>query len=426
MHGRGAEAAHAAGGVDRDVAAADHDHRLAGEVGRFVELHAAEEVERRQHAAELLARDVQARRDGGAGREQHGVEAVRPERAEVLDARVRLDLDADRGHVRDVALDDLGGKAVARDREAERAARLRCRLEDLHAVALAAQLPRGGEAGRPRADDRDALAGRLAGLDTRAGAGRVVRVADEALDPADRQRALEVAARAALLARRVAGAAEAADERRRLEHELERLLVLAAAHERDVAVRLDPGRAGIRARRGAGALDERLLRHRLRERDVRGAAGDELAVELVRHRHRARGLALAAPGAEARVDEARLLLDLDGEAAAVVAEDPLDLGVGQHRQVRVMRRRRHLRRRDAARAVERGEDLAEQDHLAADRRLLLDDEHAVAHRAELQRRLHAADAAADDERVVLRAAVAVAAVRRAHARSAGPSGSRAS
>jgi len=128
-----------------------------------------------------------------------------------------------------------------------------------------------------------------------------------------------------------------------------------------------------------GALDERLLRHRLREGDVGGTPRDELAVELVGYRDRAGELALAAAGTERLVDEARLAADGRVEAAVSVACDPADLGAGKNGDVRVVHRRGHLRRRDTARAVERREDLAEQDHLAADARLLLDDEHLVAH-----------------------------------------------
>ena len=80
--------------------------------------------------------------------------------------------------------------------------------------------------------------------------------------------------------------------------------------------------------------------------------------------------------------------------------DGRHLRLGQDGDVGVVSGRRHLRGRDAAGAVEGGEDLAEQDHLAPDRRLLLDHQHAVAHVAELDRGLHAADPAADDQRVV--------------------------
>ena len=82
--------------------------------------------------------------------------------------------------------------------------------------------------------------------------------------------------------------------------------------------------------------------------------------------------------------------------------DALDLAVGQGRDVGVVDGRRHLRRRDAARAVEGREDLAEQDHLPADAGLLLDEQDPVAHVAELEGGLHAADPGADDEDVVVR------------------------
>ena len=80
---------------------------------------------------------------------------------------------------------------------------------------------------------------------------------------------------------------------------------------------------------------------------------------------------------------------------------PVDLAVGLRGDVRVVDRRGHLRPGDAARAVQRREDLAQQDHPSADARLLLDEQHLVAHVAELDRRLHAADAAADHQDVVV-------------------------
>ena len=98
--------------------------------------------------------------------------------------------------------------------------------------------------------------------------------------------------------------------------------------------------------------------------------------------------------------------DLGVVGAVAVAADALDLGVGEDVDVGVVDGGGHLGGGDAAGAVERGEDLAEQDHLAADAGVLLDDEHLVAHVAELEGRLHPADAAADHESVVLAHAVA--------------------
>ncbi len=54
------------------------------------------------------------------------------------------------------------------------------------------------------------------------------------------------------------------------------------------------------------AVDDRLLRHGLREGDVGRAAGDQVRVELVRHGDRAGGLALLAAGAGVDVHEPRL------------------------------------------------------------------------------------------------------------------------
>ena len=304
-------------------------------------------------------------------------------------------------------------------------------LVDLDAVALARELPGGGEAGRARAHDGDLLAVLLGLLDRPSASGLAVPlVGDEALEAADRQRALELAARALALAGRVARAPERADQRRRLQDQVERLVVLAAAHARDVAVRLDARRALVAARRDALARDDGLLRHRLREGDERRPPRHHVGVVLVRHGDVAGHLALAAAGAGGLVDELGLLLDLGvvaGGAVAVpvaaVAADRLHLGVGHHVDVGVMDGGAHLGGGDAAGAVERGEDLAEQDHLAADARLLLDDQDLVAHVAELERRLHAADAAADDERVVVLAGLGC--VHHAAAFPAGPRPARA-
>ena len=144
----GAEPARAARRVDRDVAAADHDDGLAGEVRRCAELDVAQERERARDAGEVLAGNAQASRGRRAGRDQDGVVAVALERVEIVDPRARRDLDAGIGDVRDIALDHLGRQPVRGDREPKRAAgHGRC-FEDLHAVALARQQPRGGEARR--------------------------------------------------------------------------------------------------------------------------------------------------------------------------------------------------------------------------------------------------------------------------------------
>ncbi len=338
-----------------------------------------------------------------AGRHKDGVEAVVLERGDVVDPRVRLDLDADRRDVGDVVVDDVVGEAIGRDAEAEHAARPWRRLEDLDAIALACELPGGGEAGRARADDGDLLAVLLGLLDRLGLRLAVSLVGDEALQAADRQRAFELPARALLFARRVARASERTHERRRLEHQIERLVVLTAAHTGDVAVRFDAGRALVGARRDALACDDSLLRHSLRKGDVRCPPRDHVGVELVGHGDVAGHLALATAGAGGLVDELGFLRDPGVVGAVAVGADALDLGVGHDIDIGVMDGGGHLRRGDAARAIECREDLAQQDHLAADAGVLLDDKDLVAHVAELERRLHPADAAADHQSVVLHA-----------------------
>ncbi len=396
--------------VHRHVAATDDHHALPLEVGRPVEPDVAQETEAGDHSGCLLAGHPEAGRPGRAGRQQDGVVPLALERLEVVDPRVGHDLDAERGHVADVLLDDLLGQAVHRDRLAKESAGLGRRLDDLHPVALAGELPSGGQPRRPRAHDRHALAVGRRRLDAGPVVRGVVALGDEALEPPDRQRALEVIPRALRFAGRVAGSPEGADERRRVQHELERLLVLAAADERDVAVGLDPRRAGARAGRRALAGDDRLLRHGLRKRDVGRSARDEVGVELVGHGHRAHLLALLAAGAGGGVDVPRLLAHRGVEAPRVVPANALHLAVGDRGDVRVVDRRGHLRARDAARAVQRREDLAQQDHPSTHARFLLDQQDLVAHVAELQRRLHAPDAGPDHQRVVLHAVSAPAAL----------------
>ena len=106
--------------------------------------------------------------------------------------------------------DHLGRQPVGRDGEAQEAAGLGRRLEDPDAVADAGQLPGGGQAGRAGADDRDPLPVRGRHRHARAVEVLVVPVVGEALEPADRQGALQLAAGALGLARGVAGPPEGA------------------------------------------------------------------------------------------------------------------------------------------------------------------------------------------------------------------------
>ena len=153
----------------------------------------------------------------------------------------------------------------------------------------------------------------------------VVPVRDESLEQLDFRSVADFLSRALGLARSVAGSPQASDERRILHDQVERLLEIPPPRERDVAVRLDAGGARVGARRRALAVDDRLLRHGLRKRDVRGAPRDEIEVEIVRHGDRADLLAVLAAGAFGEIDEGGLLHDRRLEGPVAVPADILDL-----------------------------------------------------------------------------------------------------
>ena len=82
------------------------------------------------------------------------------------------------------------------------------------------------------------------------------------------------------------------------------------------------------------------------------------------------------------------------------AADGFDLGIGIDVDFFVLRTVNHFRCQDARRAVERRERLVDLGHLAADGRLLFDDIDLKASLGNVQRRLDARDAAANDERAL--------------------------
>ena len=219
-HGRfgGAEADGGARGIHGHVAAA-HDHdALARQIDRPAKFGRSQELEARHHAVQVLAGDVEAGRGLRAGRHEDGVETVAAERLHVGYGRIRGDLNSERGHVGDVLLHDLGGEAVGWDGQPQEAAGDGCRLEDFHAVTKPGELPGGGQACRARPHDGDVLAVGRRDLDTGTLHGGVVLVRRKSLQAPDGQRPLERAAGAVDLARGVASAAKAADQRRRVEH----------------------------------------------------------------------------------------------------------------------------------------------------------------------------------------------------------------
>ncbi len=106
--------------------------------------------------------------------------------------------------------------------------------------------------------------------------------------------------------------------------------------------------------------------------------------------------ALAAAGAFAGIDEARLLPDADGEVPRG-ALDRLDFGIGQLLDVQVSAAIDHSRSERAHRAVVGRERLVELGHHAADGGAFFDQIDLVSGLGQIQRSLHASDAAADDQ-----------------------------
>ncbi|OIQ83642.1 hypothetical protein GALL_345650 [mine drainage metagenome] len=244
----GAETPGRARGVHRDVAASDDHDASARQLGGLVDPHLPEEVQPGEHAVGVLTRHAEGGRARGPGGEQHGVVALGLEGLEVADGRAGDDLDTEGRDVGDVLLDDLLRESVRGERMPEEAARLGLGLVDADLVAEPRELPRRREAGRTGSDDRDALAVGDRAFDAGAVHLGVVAIGGEPLEPTDRDRRLEVAARALRLAGGVARAPQRADQRGGVEDELERVLVLPAADQGHVTVGLDAGGAVVDAR----------------------------------------------------------------------------------------------------------------------------------------------------------------------------------
>ena len=107
---------------------------------------------------------------------------------------------------------------------------------------------------------------------------------------------------------------------------------------------------------------------------------------------------IAAGDAGLRVDAAGVACRTVDLVGARGAGDRLDLGVRQQVDHLVLADRHHLRREDAGGAVERREGLVEHRHVAADGAGALDEVDLLAGVGDLEGRLDAGDAAADDQR----------------------------
>ena len=222
-----AETLGAAGGVHRDVAAADDGDLLAlkrhdGRVGALaVGLHqvdAGQELVGRVNAAEVFTGDVHEHRQACAGADEHSLEAILAHQLidgnDAADDHVRFDLDAQRLQAVDFLLHDGLGKTELGDTVHQHAAGEVERFKNGDVVALLGKVARAGETAGAGADDRDLVAvgnGLCGGLLDVC----VVPVGNKALEAADADRLALDAADALRFALRLLRAHTAADGRQR-------------------------------------------------------------------------------------------------------------------------------------------------------------------------------------------------------------------
>ena len=145
------------------------------------------------------------------------------------------------------------------------------------------------------------------------------------------------------------------------------------------------------------AVDDRGVGYGLGKGDVDGRTHADVAVEFVGDLFLgAFGHADAAAGAFVFIDGAGPFLDRDLEVADVTF-DEFDLGVGVELDLGVVGNVDHFGGHDALGTVQGREGLGELGHVAADGGLALDQDDFVAAVGDVEGRLDAGDAAADDE-----------------------------
>ena len=314
----------AAGGVEGDVAAADHDdpgaHRR-----RSAEVDGAQQLDRPLHAVELGAGDLDSGAPLQPGGQVDGAEAVgeQPVDREVgAGALVQAQLDAPGEDLVDLALDGGARQAVVGDAGAQHAAGHRLGLEDGGGVAQVGEVAGGGQAGRPAAHHGDLLV-----VDDR---GRRHRqrgadlVGHEALEGGDGDRLVDGAARAGGLAQTRADASADAGKRVGLGGHAIGLGEAPGGDQGDVALSRGVHGAGALTGRPALALYVERGRHGVGEGPVDGAPLGDAEIEVVAVAHRAHGLALAAAHAGLG-DVARLVAQRHAKLAGR-ARDLADLG----------------------------------------------------------------------------------------------------
>ena len=145
-----------AGGVERHVAATDDDDPAA-EVDAEAPVDVEQELDRRQHAVELVAGQVEVAPSPAPDGHEQRLVTVQQLRDRHVDAdpERELDVDAELDDGLDLAGDEPAGEAVLGDAEHHHPAEAVGRLVDGHRMAGQAQLVRRREPRRSAADHAD-------------------------------------------------------------------------------------------------------------------------------------------------------------------------------------------------------------------------------------------------------------------------------
>ena len=241
------EAQTGAGGVDRDVAAAD-DHDVSARTTALAERHPAEKIDRSMDLGKIVfAGDAKVERRMGPDGKEEGLEALGAQRLEIdvfAEPGVEGELDPQLFDLGDLAVDDVLRQAIARDTDHDHAAGPGQGLDDPHRMAVQGQVVGGTQAARSGADDADLATG----------GGGLLRIVvaspghrpfgGEGLEKLDRHRGVDPCPDAHQLTG--PGADEAADPGQGIvaANDLDSLVVMAEGNERHIGRDVDAGRAG--------------------------------------------------------------------------------------------------------------------------------------------------------------------------------------
>ena len=364
------------------------------------------------HALHVLAVDAELAAlvcsDGDEDRLVPLVEQV-VQREIRADRRPEADLHSSCHDRLDLVVEDVDREAVSGDPDAKHSPGDVERLEDHGGVAHVREVPRAGEPGRAGADDRDppigsplrdldAVDDRHAwrGRDAPLACGLDLSVGEEPVQVSNRDRLVQLRPIARRFARMVADPAARGGERVSLPIQLEGLVELPVGEQRDETLYVDPGGAGVSARREEALIDGESVRIRLRVRPVDRLSLRQPRIERVRCPYGTCLLAVATAGALVEVDVAWVLPNPGGEVPRLPL-DRFELGERDQLDVLVSPHLDEPRSERAHRAIVRREGLVELRHHAADGRLPLQQIRLESGVGQIQGRLHASDPGTDDE-----------------------------